>query len=100
MADTKPAPTQAPDQRFGPVTDPSQIWWRISGFDTSMVQTNGVIKALKRAGLRDRVKAIVGRAPVAEEYAQDVSGNGCAPSASVAVEKARELWDLAQVNDS
>lgn len=58
---------------------------------TTMVQMKGVIEALKEAGLRNRVKVMVGGAPVTEKYAQDIGADGYAPNASAAVDKAREL---------
>lgn len=58
---------------------------------TTMVQMKGVIEALEKAGLRDRVKVMVGGAPVTEKYAQDVGADGYAPNASAAVDKAKEL---------
>jgi len=58
---------------------------------TTMMQMKEVIEALKKAGLRDRVKVMVGGAPVTEKYAQDIGADGYAPNASVAVDKAREL---------
>jgi len=61
---------------------------------TTMVQMKGVIEALKEAGLRDRVKVIVGGAPVTEKYAQDIGADGYAPNASAAVDKAKELLQI------
>lgn len=61
---------------------------------TTMVEMKAVIKALEQAGLRDRVKVIVGGAPVTEKYAQDIGADGYAPNASLAVDKARELLGL------
>lgn len=61
---------------------------------TTMVQMKGVIEALKDAGLRDRVKVIVGGAPVTEKYAQDIGADGYAPNASAAVDKAKELLQI------
>jgi 5-methyltetrahydrofolate--homocysteine methyltransferase len=43
------------------------------------------IEALKSAGKRDKVKVIIGGAPVTEDYAQQIGADGCAPDASRAV---------------
>jgi 5-methyltetrahydrofolate--homocysteine methyltransferase len=60
---------------------------------TTMVEMKGVIEALKKAGLRHRVKVMVGGAPVTEKYAEEIGADGYAPNASAAVEKARELLE-------
>ncbi len=58
---------------------------------TTMVEMKRVIEALKEAGLRDRVKVMVGGAPVTQEYADEIGADGYAPNASLAVEKAKVL---------
>jgi corrinoid protein of di/trimethylamine methyltransferase len=49
------------------------------------------IQALKEAGVRDRVKVMVGGAPVTPDYAREIGADGYADNASSAVKKAREL---------
>ena len=49
------------------------------------------IEALKAAGLRDRVKVMVGGAPVTEDYARQIGADGYAENASRAVAAARQL---------
>ena len=49
------------------------------------------INALKDSGLRDKVKIIVGGAPVTEEFATQIGADSYAKDAAVAVDKAREL---------
>lgn len=58
---------------------------------TTMVQMKKVIEALEEAGLRDRVKIMVGGAPVTQDYADEIGADGYAPNASLAVEKAKAL---------
>jgi 5-methyltetrahydrofolate--homocysteine methyltransferase len=58
---------------------------------TSMGSMKDTIKALKDAGLRDKVKIIVGGAPVTQEFAEAIEADGYAKDAAVAVDKAREL---------
>jgi hypothetical protein len=41
----------------------------------------GEFDALKAAGLRERVKVMVGGAPVTEAYAQQISADGYSPNA-------------------
>jgi 5-methyltetrahydrofolate--homocysteine methyltransferase len=61
---------------------------------TTMVEMRRVIETLKEAGLRDRVRILVGGAPVTQEYADEIGADGYAPNASLAVEKAKELLGL------
>ena len=48
-----------------------------------------IIEALKTAGLRDKVKVMVGGAPVTQDYANKVGADAFAPDASSAVRVAR-----------
>ena len=50
-----------------------------------------VIEALNRAGLRDRVKVIVGGAPVTEEWAEEIGADAYGRDALDAVKKVKEL---------
>jgi len=58
---------------------------------TTMIEMRNVIDALKSAGLRDRVRVIVGGAPVTEEFAREVGADAYAKDAVEAVEKCRKL---------
>ncbi len=49
------------------------------------------IEALKAAGLRDRVKVLVGGAPLTQRYADEIGADGYGENASVAVTLARRL---------
>ena len=60
-------------------------------FTTTMVNMKAVIDALAAAGLRDKVKVMVGGAPVTEAWAQSIGADGYGKDASAAVEKARSL---------
>jgi 5-methyltetrahydrofolate--homocysteine methyltransferase len=57
----------------------------------TMPSMKTTIEALKQAGLRDRVKVIVGGAPVTSQYAQEIGADGYGESASTAVHMARKL---------
>ncbi|MEO0079079.1 MAG: corrinoid protein [candidate division WOR-3 bacterium] len=52
---------------------------------TTMPKMGKVIEALKRSGLRERVKVIVGGAPVTSEFARRIGADGYAPDAHGAV---------------
>jgi 5-methyltetrahydrofolate--homocysteine methyltransferase len=43
---------------------------------STMVTMEATIKALKESGLRDKVKIIIGGAPVSEEYAKSIGADG------------------------
>jgi len=58
---------------------------------TTMPRMKEVIESLVEAGVRGRVKVMVGGAPVTEKFAKDIAADGYAPEAASAVERAREL---------
>jgi 5-methyltetrahydrofolate--homocysteine methyltransferase len=58
---------------------------------TTMPAMKTTIDALKQAGVRDRVKVMVGGAPVSEGYAKEIGADGYSKSAAGAVAAAREL---------
>jgi 5-methyltetrahydrofolate--homocysteine methyltransferase len=58
---------------------------------TTMPSMNATIEAMAEAGLRDRVKVMVGGAPVTGAFADQISADGYAADASSATRKAREL---------
>lgn len=61
---------------------------------TTMPVMADTIEALAEAGLRHRVKVLVGGAPVTQAYADEIGADGYAPDASSAVRKAKELLGL------
>ncbi len=61
---------------------------------TTMVNMVEVIKALKSAGLRDKVKVMVGGAPVTQNYAEQIGADGYSPDAASAAEDAKSLVTL------
>ncbi len=52
---------------------------------TTMPNMKTIMDALQKAGKRERVKVIIGGAPVTEAYAQQIGADGYAPDASRAV---------------
>ena len=58
---------------------------------TTMPEMKNTIEALKAAGLREKVKVIIGGAPVSPEYAMQIGADGYARDAARAVDKVREL---------
>jgi 5-methyltetrahydrofolate--homocysteine methyltransferase len=58
---------------------------------TTMPAMEKAIDALGEAGVRDRVKVIIGGAPVTQTYADEIGADGYAPDAASAVDLARSL---------
>jgi 5-methyltetrahydrofolate--homocysteine methyltransferase len=58
---------------------------------TTMPYMEATIEALEKAGLRKRVKVMVGGAPVTEEYARRIGADGYASDASQAVKLTKLL---------
>ena len=50
-----------------------------------------VIAALERAGIRDKVKVMVGGAPVSQEFADEIGADGYSSNANEAVALAKRL---------
>lgn len=58
---------------------------------TTMSEMKTTIEALKASGMREKVKVIIGGAPVSPEYAAQIGADGYARDAARAVDKVREL---------
>ena len=58
---------------------------------TTMPAMLETIEALQKAGLRDKVKVMIGGAPVTERYAQKIKADSYASDAGSAVSKAKKL---------
>jgi corrinoid protein of di/trimethylamine methyltransferase len=58
---------------------------------TTMIGQREVIEALTEAGLRDRVKVLVGGAPVSQSWAEEIGADGYAEDATGAVQAAQEM---------
>lgn len=58
---------------------------------TTMPSMKTTIAALKDAGVRDKVKVMIGGAPVTQQYADEIGADGYSDNASAAVKVARTL---------
>lgn len=58
---------------------------------TSMVHMRDIIETFKEGGLRERVKVMIGGAPVTQDYADEIVADGYAPDAFSAVKLAERL---------
>ena len=58
---------------------------------TTMLNMKVVIEALQEAGMREKVKVMIGGAPVTQDYADEIGADGYASDAPSATELARQL---------
>jgi 5-methyltetrahydrofolate--homocysteine methyltransferase len=58
---------------------------------TTMKNMRPVIDMLEKSGIRNRIKVLVGGAPLTQEFAQQIGADGYAPDASRAVTTAKNL---------
>jgi len=62
---------------------------------TTMTNMPEVVQAIRDAGLRDRVRIVVGGAPITQTYADEIGADGYAKDASSAVRLVQGLVDRA-----
>ncbi len=58
---------------------------------TTMLVMKDVIELLKEEGLRDKVKVVIGGAPISYDFASEIGADGFAPDAASAVDLCRKL---------
>jgi len=61
---------------------------------TTMMQMKSTAEMIKNAGLKGKVKVVVGGAPVTAEFAQQIGADGYAADAASAVSKVKELLGI------
>jgi len=82
----------SPEQFVAAIKEQQPDVLGMSALLTTTMRTMGhTIKALEEAGLRDRVKVMVGGAPVTQAFADQINADGYAPNAAAASELARKL---------
>lgn len=69
----------------------AQIVGMSSLLTTTMTYAGEVVKALEQADLRDRVKVIVGGAPVTADWAKQIGADAFAEDAATGAERCKEL---------
>jgi 5-methyltetrahydrofolate--homocysteine methyltransferase len=62
---------------------------------TTMMQMKSTVEALQAAGLKGKVKTVVGGAPVTDEFARQIGADGYAPDAASAVGMVKKLLGVA-----
>ena len=60
---------------------------------TTMLSQKETIEAIKAAGLRDKVKIMVGGAPVTQSYADEIGADAYSPDAATAAEVCRAFYN-------
>lgn len=63
---------------------------------TTMPAMKRTIDALSKAGLRERVKVMIGGAPVTQTYADEIGADGYAKESTLAVIRAKDLLGVAE----
>lgn len=58
---------------------------------TTMIFMKDMVEALEEAGLKDKIKVIVGGAPITQSYADEIRADGYAPDAATAVDMVKGL---------
>ncbi|MFQ5836126.1 MAG: B12-binding domain-containing protein [bacterium] len=61
---------------------------------TTMPSMKDVVKAVGDSGLKDKVKVMIGGAPLTQSYADEIGADGYAPDAASAVDEAKQLLGL------
>ena len=62
---------------------------------TTMTAMKTTLDALEEAGVKDKIKSLIGGAPVTQNYADEIGADGYARDAASAADKAKELIGLA-----
>ena len=62
---------------------------------TTMMQMKSTVEALQAAGLKGKVKTMVGGAPVTDEFARQIGADGYSADAASAVTKLKQLLKIA-----
>ena len=61
---------------------------------TTMPSMKDVVKAVGDSGLKDKIKVMIGGAPLTQSYADEIGADGYAPDAASAVDEAKQLLGL------
>lgn len=61
---------------------------------TTMTYMKEVIQAIEDANMRDKIKVIIGGAPITQAFADEINADGYAPDAASAVDLAKSVLNL------
>lgn len=81
----------SPEKFVQAVRDGAQVIALSALLTTTMPSMRDTVQALKDAGLRDKVKVLIGGAPVTEDYAREIGADGYGRDAATGADRAREL---------
>ncbi len=84
----------SPEKFVEAVKSGSQVVCMSALLTTTMPSMKVVLEELKKAGVRKKVKTMIGGAPLTQNYADEIGAEGYAPDAASAVDKAKELLRL------
>lgn len=77
----------------GIIEHKAQILGMSALLTTTMVRMKDTLEALSEAGLRDKVKALVGGAPVSQSFAQEIGADGYCADAMAAKDRCTEIMN-------
>ena len=80
-----------PEKFVNAVKEGAQVIGMSALLTTTMPTMSRVIEALKAEGLRDKVKVMIGGAPITQEYADQIGADGYSTDAASAAELAKSL---------
>ncbi|MGO9180706.1 MAG: B12-binding domain-containing protein [Candidatus Limnocylindrales bacterium] len=84
--------TDVPPERFvDAIRDGADVVAMSALLTTTMTSMKAVVEAISLAGLREKVRIVVGGAPITAAYAGEIGADGYAPDASKAVRKVDEV---------
>lgn len=83
-----------PEKFIEAVNNGAQVIGMSALLTTTMVSMKDTIEKIKEAGVRDKVKIIIGGAPVTQEYADEIGADGYAPDAASGVDKVKKLLGI------
>jgi 5-methyltetrahydrofolate--homocysteine methyltransferase len=86
-----------PEKFVEAVNDGAQLIGLSAMLTTTMLNMKVTIEALTDAGVRNKIKVLVGGAPLTQAYADHIGADGFAKDASSAVRKARELISILDI---
>lgn len=81
----------SPEKFVQSVKDGAEVVGMSALLTTTMPSMKISIDAIKAAGLRDKVKIMVGGAPLTQAYSDEIGADGYAPDAATAVDVADQL---------
>lgn len=74
--------------------DPPDVIGLSALLTTTMTYMRDVVEALEKANLKDRVKVIIGGAPITQAYADEIRADGYAPDAASSVDLVKGVLNI------